>query len=99
MLVVPNSRYKDGTPKSVTSCPQWFHTGALRSDRCLVLTTCFSISAPFHGGNRFKNSRANAKSWGVGSSHRVQASLSKGDGSPKEVHGQSGCAPFRKKRD
>jgi hypothetical protein len=52
---VQNSRYKDGTSWICFFTFLAVPNKALQSDRCLVITTQYSQSAPFHGGNTGSN--------------------------------------------
>jgi hypothetical protein len=60
--LVLNSRYKDGTTKTCSLVFSLVLYRALQSDRCLVITTCSSLSAPFHGANAGSNPAGDAKS-------------------------------------
>ena len=60
--LVQNSRYKDGTTKAGSLAFSSVPYRALQCDRCLVLTTRSSRSAPFHGANAGSNPAGDAKS-------------------------------------
>src|SRR5260370_34755610 len=55
-----NSRYKDGTTKTGSLVFSHVPYRALRSDRCLVITTCSSRLAPFHGADAGSNPAGDA---------------------------------------
>ena len=61
-----NSRYKDGTRWICSLAFSPVPYRALQSDRCLVITTRSSLSAPFHGANAGSNPAGDANSMPYG---------------------------------
>src|SRR6202040_1722786 len=59
--LVQNSRHKDGTTKNRSIVFSIVPYRALQSDRCLVITTGSSLSAPFHGANAGSDPAGDAK--------------------------------------
>jgi len=57
-----NSRYKDGTTNGCAFAFLAVPYRALQSDRCLVITTWSSLTAPFHGANAGSNPAGDANS-------------------------------------
>jgi hypothetical protein len=60
-VLVQNSRYTDDTQSVGSFVFPIAIYRALRCDRCLVIPTCSSVSAPFHGGNTGSNPVGDAK--------------------------------------
>src|SRR5271169_947204 len=61
-FLAQNSRYKNGTTKACSIALSVVPYRALQSDRCLVITTRYSQSAPFHGANAGSNPAGDANS-------------------------------------
>jgi hypothetical protein len=81
---VQNSRYKDGTTKACSILLSVVPYRALQCDRC---------QRPFMAVTGVQKLSRERQITGLGSSHRVQASLSKGGWLSKGVHGQGVVVP------